>query len=311
MTEKPKPKLGQLRPATNAELTDLAARRPELIRRGQELLAERKAKDVRVEATWSEKGRIEFCEGDNELEQSLSALAVRAALGQQTGGEQAFSAAMGQLEHVTRPRGEARGQSSEAFNAGLGIAAAIAPKDELEGALAIQIAGAHALAVEMMGRAKGTDNAEHLALYGNLANKTTRSCAQLIEALAKLRSGGKQQVIVKHVYVDARGGQNIIASQVAGGGGAIESGAQPHEPSAFPSPEAAGSAEVWSEDAGWLALQAPGHPGPEALPIARRIEPRRTARASQRKLEGRTVDERGEGAAPARCRGAPRHSRTD
>lgn len=91
----------------------------------------------------------------------------------------------------------------------------IAPRNEAETMLAIQMVCAHHAAVEMTRRTVKTDNIDYKQVYGNLANKFSRTyCAQM-EGLAKLRRGGKQ--VVEHVHVNA-GGQAVIANTVTTGG---------------------------------------------------------------------------------------------
>lgn len=77
------------------------------------------------------------------------------------------------------------------------------------------------------GQADGPDR-PHRAISG-LALKLTRTFATQIEALAKLRNGGKQQVEVRHVYVN---GNAVIGDVHAGtgGGGSLENGRRPHAP---------------------------------------------------------------------------------
>lgn len=92
----------------------------------------------------------------------------------------------------------------------------IAPRNEAETMLAVQMVCAHHAACDMTRRAVKTANMEFKQTYGNLANKFSRTyCAQL-EGLAKLRRGGKQ--VVEHVHVNA-GGQAVIANTVTTGGG--------------------------------------------------------------------------------------------
>jgi len=137
---------------------------------------------------------------------------------------QAFLAAnAGALEAITRERGMARGEvgSSRALNAGLALIAAIEPENELEAALAIQMAGAHALAAEMLSRAKQTDRTDHLQLYGSLAIKLQRTFTAQVEALARLRGKGQQSIRVEYVSVQP-GAQAIVGDvhhHVAGGTG--------------------------------------------------------------------------------------------
>jgi len=115
------------------------------------------------------------------------------------------------LEVAVRGRGEARGREAASVNAALALMEAVAPQDELEGALAVQMASNHALTMEMLCRAKSTENTEHLALYGNLAVKLQRTFTAQIEALARLRGKGQQTVRVEHVTV-APGAQAIVGN---------------------------------------------------------------------------------------------------
>src|SRR5262245_60160025 len=60
------------------------------------------------------------------------------------------------------------------------------------------------------------------------ANKLSRSCAVLIEALNRHRGKGQQKVTVEHVTVNA-GGQAIVgAVATPGGRGPAETKEQPH-----------------------------------------------------------------------------------
>jgi hypothetical protein len=126
------------------------------------------------------------------------------------------SSALGDLEWMTRERTSERGDSSNKLNAALALIDAIRPQNELEGTLAQQMAGIHALTCEMLGRAKTTDRTDHIQLYGNLAIKLARTYTAQIEALSKMRRGGEQ--VVRHIHVDNRGGQAVIAETVNNGG---------------------------------------------------------------------------------------------
>ena len=121
------------------------------------------------------------------------------------------------LEWMTRKRsGEPTQGFSGPINAGLALIDAVRPENELEAGLAIQMAGTHALACELLGRAKVTDRTDHMQLYGNLAVKLSRTFTAQIETLGKMRRGGEQ--IVRHIHVDNRGGQAVIAENVTTGG---------------------------------------------------------------------------------------------
>lgn len=61
------------------------------------------------------------------------------------------------------------------MNAALALLGAIDAQDELEGALATQMVGCHALSMAMLCRAKSTSNVDQLQTYGNLAVKLQRT----------------------------------------------------------------------------------------------------------------------------------------
>lgn len=105
-----------------------------------------------------------------------------------------------------------------AVNAALAMIAAIDPQDEIEGALALQMAQGHQLATTMLEMAARTDSTDHLALYGGLAVKLSRTFTQQIEALSRLRGDANQSVRVEHVHVHD-GGQAIVGNVGAPGRG--------------------------------------------------------------------------------------------
>lgn len=109
---------------------------------------------------------------------------------------------LAQLERLTRRRGASYMSDPTSLNAGLALVAAVDPDNELEGAMAIQMAGTHALAVEMMVRAMQAESADVAQLYASLGAKLQNTFSAQVMALTKLRGGGKQQVEVRHVYVN-------------------------------------------------------------------------------------------------------------
>jgi hypothetical protein len=125
---------------------------------------------------------------------------------------------LGALESSTRPRGIATSEATGIIhlNSALAIVEAVKPENELEAAFAVQLAGNHALTMEMLAKAKNTDAVDRIQLYGNLAVKLQRTFAVQVEALAKLRRGGEQ--VVKYVHVH-EGGQAVVAGTINQGGG--------------------------------------------------------------------------------------------
>ena len=175
--------------------------------------------------------------------------------------------AIGALDYSGRPRGEARGKDAGAINSGLALVAAVNAENELEAALAIQMAGVHSLACEMLGRARQTDRTDHIALYGGLAVKLTRTFTLQAETLAKLRTGGRQTVEVKHVHVNG----NAVVGDVHGAGGGVLAGigGQPHAQALTHAPGAP-CPPLRGDHAGKKALPLACGEGKEAMPNARR-----------------------------------------
>jgi hypothetical protein len=118
--------------------------------------------------------------------------------------------AMERLGTVMRPNGTALPNQTE-FNAALAAIDGIRPGDEIEAMLAIQMVGTHETAMEMLTRAKQADLMPTLQECGSLAVKLLRTYTAQVEALARLRRGGEQRVIVQHVNVND-GGKAIVGA---------------------------------------------------------------------------------------------------
>lgn len=133
---------------------------------------------------------------------------------------------------IVRSRGESM-PTEDQINAGVAAVAGIGPQDEAEAMLAAQMVGTHSVAMDMLSRAKQAASTDHLERYGTLATKLLRTYTAQLEALAKVRRGGAQKVVVEHVHVHA-GGQAIVGhvtgAQGGARGGQIENGQQPHAP---------------------------------------------------------------------------------
>ena len=117
-------------------------------------------------------------------------------------------------------------------NTAAALLAGIAPRNEIEGMLAVQMVAAHNVALAMARRTLKADRVDSMAQYGNLAAKLMNVYTRQLEALAKLRGQtGKQTVRVEHVTVQA-GGQAVVGNvQTGGRGGDVDGDAeQPHTP---------------------------------------------------------------------------------
>jgi hypothetical protein len=156
---------------------------------------------------------------------------------------------LAQIMDVMDPRAD----RPKAYNAALAVMGAIAPRDELEAQLAGQIIATHHLALDSMGRAARSDTIPKRDAYITQATKLGRTAVAQVEALAKLRGGGKQQVEVRHVYVNGNAvigpGAQAVFGDARGGGGCGENVNRPHAQGLEHLPGAP-VAKVRGEDAG-------------------------------------------------------------
>jgi hypothetical protein len=120
-----------------------------------------------------------------------------------------------------------------AVNAMLAIVSGVQPQNAIEGALAVQMAATHQLAMNLLTRVGRAEHIPVLESNGNMAVKLLRISREHAEALAKLRRGGNQTVRVEHVHVHS-GGQAIVGHvpYPGGGGTQCETDDQPHAPGA-------------------------------------------------------------------------------
>jgi hypothetical protein len=98
------------------------------------------------------------------------------------------------------------------INAALAMVEAAAPKDEIEAALAVQMACTHTAAMAVLAKLdSGFGTERRVAAFGSVAARLMRAYATQVEVLRRLRIGGQQFVRVEHVYVND-GGQAIIGN---------------------------------------------------------------------------------------------------
>lgn len=132
---------------------------------------------------------------------------------------------MPKLLNVAGKRGTVASENEA--NAALAFIAAVAPSDEMEASMALQMHATNELAIDLLTRARHSHDREMTADYVNLATKLSRTFTGQIEALSKLRRGGEQ--IVKYVHVH-EGGQAVVAGTIhQRGGGNSKALEQPHE----------------------------------------------------------------------------------
>ena len=98
------------------------------------------------------------------------------------------------------------------MNAALAMIEAAAPKDEIEGALAVQMACTHTAAMAVLAKLDvGFATERRVAAFGSAAARLMRAYATQVEVLRRLRNGGQQFVRVEHVHVND-GGQAVIGN---------------------------------------------------------------------------------------------------
>jgi hypothetical protein len=104
------------------------------------------------------------------------------------------------------------GISELSLNAALAMIEAAAPKDEIEAALAVQMACTHTAAMAVLAKLDVAFVTEkRVAAFGSAAARLMRAYATQVEVLRRLRHGGQQVVRVEHVHVN-EGGQAVIGN---------------------------------------------------------------------------------------------------
>src|SRR6185436_19260433 len=98
------------------------------------------------------------------------------------------------------------------INAALAMIEAAAPKDEIEGALAVQMACTHTAAMAILAKLDtGFGTERRIAVFGSAAARLMKAYAMQMEVLRRLRNGGHQFVRVEHMHVN-EGGEAVIAN---------------------------------------------------------------------------------------------------
>jgi hypothetical protein len=83
---------------------------------------------------------------------------------------------------------------------------AASPKDEIEAALAVQMACTHTAAMAVLAKLDSSFGTERrIAAFGSTAARLMRAYATQVEVLRRLRNGGQQIVRVEHVHVNDSG----------------------------------------------------------------------------------------------------------
>jgi hypothetical protein len=123
---------------------------------------------------------------------------LKAALG--TTSSDFVNATLVQIQNASRmPSG---GISETSVNAVLAFIEAAEPKNEIEAALAIQMACTHAVTMAVLSRAGGAYGGDrHVAVMAAASARLLRAFATQVEAMPRLRGGGTQVIRVERIEV--------------------------------------------------------------------------------------------------------------
>jgi len=138
-----------------------------------------------------------------------------------------------------------------ALNGLLSIVESARPWNELEAALAVQMAMTHMLTTQAVRRAAKVEQIPQYDSAAGMAVKLARTFTMQAEALAKMQRGGEQVVKVVHVHAGAKaviGNVNTGANGALGEGVHRERDHQPHAPSQLSAPRVPPMPQVRSED---------------------------------------------------------------
>jgi hypothetical protein len=132
--------------------------------------------------------------------------ALKSALG--TASSSFVNVSLLQLQSAARlPEGPLLEAS---MNAALAMIEAAAPQNEIEGALAVEMARTHCVAMSVLSRVHGCTQ-RSVSAYSAAAAKLLRVYTLQVEALRRLRSHGSQHVRVEHVHINDHRGASLVA----------------------------------------------------------------------------------------------------
>jgi hypothetical protein len=123
---------------------------------------------------------------------------LKAALG--TNSSDFVTATLMQIQNASRmPSG---GISETSVNAVLAFIEAAEPKNEIEAALAIQMACTHAVTMAVLSRAGGANGGDrHVAMMASAGARLLNAFASQAETMRRLRNGGTQIIRVERIEV--------------------------------------------------------------------------------------------------------------
>jgi hypothetical protein len=179
---------------------------------------------------------------------------------------------LNQILNATHLQPSGQPISEQNLNAAVAAVTGIAPRDEAEAMLAVQMVGVHWTAMELLRQVGGTGNRLQLNDAGNLAVKLLRTYTAQIEALKRYRSAGEQRVVVQHVNVtaDQAAVQVNPMPTLQGEGDGSKSKDQPHAQAVDHVSAHASVGSLRGPDPARDTVPATGCGRAEAMPDARR-----------------------------------------
>lgn len=174
-------------------------------------------------------GKTQTVDADHESRATMAKILCAAFGGSDTDyGDLMVS---GVIDLAIRPN-KGGGVDQKVANGVLATVTGIAPRNEVEGMLALQMVATHLAAIEMTKRAMlDQPNLQILDSVVNRATKLLRTFTAQAETLNRLRNGGKQHVTVQHQHVGVIADKAVVginAPAMVGGGGDVETEGQPH-----------------------------------------------------------------------------------
>lgn len=202
-------------------------------------------------------------EGETEALSYLNLLKVQKAF-----GAASMDTTNARTSELLKYLGSIGADTTSRYNAALSFIESMGPKDQAEVLLLVQMYCTHDAAIRALSQIGRAEWVPQMQTFGNLAAKLMRISQGQMETLARMRRGGEQ--VVRHVHVDNRGGQAVIAETVHAGG---QGNARSDEQS-----RAAGSAglspAMLGADPLGFGMPVSSREGEATMQNARRHEPR-------------------------------------
>lgn len=159
--------------------------------------------------------------------------------------------------------GSVGADNSNRYNAALSFIESMEPQNQAEALLLVQMYVTHDAAIRALSMMGTAEWVPQIQTFGNLATKLLRTSQGQMETLARLRRGGEQ--VVKHIHVDNRGGQAVIAENVNQGGGKAK-----NEDQSDGAGNSGSGPALLGHDAQGNGVPIPSRERAEAVPHARR-----------------------------------------